>query len=101
MAQNTKAQVFQVLDNFISTENQNMGTKFYRDKKGNDGPEDVVFTDDTLNDMAISINVKEDDDPESENIIFFYQKKFRKLAKQLKDKLLVDLGLVFQIEDFS
>lgn len=100
MAQSLASQAFQVLDDFISDENKANGTDLFRDKNGDDGPEDVVFTDSTMDNMAFSANLEDlDNDPLA--VLFIYDSKYRDVVSRLEQRLLQNLNIKSQIEDWS
>jgi hypothetical protein len=100
MVKKTLIKAYQVLDNFIADENKKTGLAYYRNKKGNNGPEDVMFLDKSLTDMVISVGVELNNVGQPEGTVFSYDTKYDNLANRLVKKLKTDINLDSTLEKF-
>lgn len=100
MVKQTLIKAYQVLDNFIADENKQTGSVYYRDEKGKNGPEDVVFLDKSLTDMIIGIGVELNNVGQPEGAVFSYDPKYDNLASRLVKKLKTDINLDSTLEKF-
>jgi len=98
MVRQTLIKAYQVLDAFITDENKKTGSSYYRDNAGNNGPEDVVFLDNTLTDMVISISVELNNARQPEGAVFSYDPKYDNLANRMIQKLKKDISLDSTLE---
>ena len=100
MVKPTLIKTYQVLDDFIADENKKTGSAYYRDKKGDDGPEDVIFLDNSLMEMIISVGVDLNNAGQIEGEVYSYDPKYDNLANKLIQKLKKDINLDSTLEQF-